>query len=84
MVSAMTEQPQRKKGILERLFPKFMERWREMNERHQKRIENSQTTSEPNEEKEEYECPQCGQSCTKEEFESGFCLDCDQIEMFGE
>jgi len=81
VVSAMTEQPQRKKGILERLFPKFMERWHEMNERHQKRIENSQTTSEPNEEKEEYECPQCGQECTKEEFESGFCLDCDTVEM---
>jgi len=28
-----------------------------------------------------YECPQCGQPCTKEEYESGYCLDCDQIEM---
>jgi hypothetical protein len=38
-----------------------------------------------NEDSEEiYHCPSCGQECTKEEFESGFCLDCDQIEMFGE
>lgn len=29
----------------------------------------------------EYLCPQCGQPCTQEEFESGYCLDCDQIEM---
>jgi hypothetical protein len=28
-----------------------------------------------------YDCPQCGQPCTKEEYESGYCLDCDQIEM---
>ena len=33
---------------------------------------------------EDYQCPACGQSCSREEFESGFCLDCDQIEMFGE
>jgi len=30
----------------------------------------------------EYTCPNCGQSCSKEEFEHGFCLDCDQIELF--
>jgi hypothetical protein len=29
-----------------------------------------------------YTCPNCGQSCSKEEFESGFCLDCDQIDFF--
>lgn len=31
-----------------------------------------------------YNCPSCGQECTQEEHESGFCLDCDGIEMFGE
>jgi hypothetical protein len=31
-----------------------------------------------------YHCPSCGQECTQEEHESGFCLDCDQIEMFGD
>jgi len=34
-------------------------------------------------EQETYTCPNCGQSCSKEEYESGYCLDCDQIEMFG-
>jgi len=29
----------------------------------------------------DHECPQCGQTCSKEEYESGYCLDCDQIEM---
>ena len=28
-----------------------------------------------------YECPQCGQPCSEEEYEAGYCLDCDQIEM---
>jgi len=32
----------------------------------------------------DYVCPNCGQSCSKEEYESGYCLDCDQIEMFGD
>ncbi len=32
----------------------------------------------------DYICPNCGQPCTKDEYESGYCLDCDQIEMFGE
>ena len=34
-----------------------------------------------NEEK-DYYCPNCGQLCSKEEYEHGFCLDCDQIELF--
>src|SRR3972149_2196107 len=28
-----------------------------------------------------YHCPSCGQECSKEEYESGFCLDCDTVEM---
>jgi len=37
----------------------------------------------PETEKErEYFCPNCGQPCTMEEYEHGFCLDCDQIEFF--
>ena len=49
MVSAMTEQPQKKKGILERLFLKFMANWQEVKERHQKRVEKSQTNNETEE-----------------------------------
>ena len=83
MVSAMTEQPQKKKGILERLFLKFMANWQEVKAQHQRILERRNQSTEQNEatEKEEYECPQCGQSCTKEEYESGFCLDCDTVEM---
>lgn len=82
----MTEQPQKKKGILERLFLKFMANWQEVKAQHQRILERRNQSTEKNEdtEKEEYECPQCGQECTQEEFESGFCLDCDQIEMFGD
>ena len=29
----------------------------------------------------DYECPQCGQPCSKEEYENGCCLDWDQIHM---
>lgn len=28
-----------------------------------------------------YHCPSCGQECSFEEWESGFCLDCDTVEM---
>ena len=40
--------------------------------------------AEPNREpraEKEYTCPSCGQECSREEFESGFCLDCDTVEM---
>ena len=40
--------------------------------------------SEDNEDNEDYVCPNCGQSCTKEEAENGFCLDCDQLELFND
>ena len=30
----------------------------------------------------EYTCPNCGQPCSREEYERGYCLDCDQIEFF--
>lgn len=33
------------------------------------------------EETKTYYCPQCGQECTQEEYESGYCLDCDTVEM---
>ena len=42
------------------------------------------TSGNYSEEIESFTCPQCGQPCTKEEYESGYCLDCDQLEMFGE
>jgi len=32
----------------------------------------------------EYTCSNCMQPCTKEEFEHGFCLDCDQLELFND
>jgi len=48
----------------------------------QSKKEDLTTTSEDSEKI--YHCPSCGQECTQEEFESGFCLDCDQIEMFGD
>lgn len=45
----------------------------------------TQRATEQSEDSEEiYHCPSCGQECTQEEHESGFCLDCDQIEMFGD
>ena len=31
-----------------------------------------------------YFCPNCNQPCTKEEHEHGFCLDCDQLELFND
>ena len=32
----------------------------------------------------QYYCGNCNQPCTKEEYESGFCLDCDQLELFND
>ena len=72
------EQPQKQKlGILQRLKREWHE-WVDMpQQRTVSRI--PETNSEKI-----YHCPSCGQSCTKEEAESGFCLDCDTVEMFGE
>jgi len=37
---------------------------------------------EEDDEDKEYLCPSCGQSCSKKEYESGFCLDCDMMDGF--
>jgi len=47
---------------------------------HNKPRPQAEPNREPRAEK-TYTCPSCGQECTKEEFESGFCLDCDTVEM---
>ena len=36
----------------------------------------------PSTEEKEHLCPNCGQPCTKEEYEHGYCLDCNQVELF--
>jgi hypothetical protein len=73
----MTEQPQKKKGILDRLFPNFMRDVRKQHEiKKQQKLGDLETNSEKI-----CHCPSCGQECTKEEYESGFCLDCDTVEM---
>jgi hypothetical protein len=47
-------------------------------------ITHGNRSSTEEEENEDYTCPSCGQTCTKEEYESGYCLDCDQVELFGD
>lgn len=70
------EQPQQKLGFLQRVRKAILEK-----KNAGKLSAKSETARKLSRTEKTYSCPSCGQTCSREEFKSGFCLDCDTVEM---